>query len=206
MKHFKVISGIVSGSMLALGAGTLQAQTDVVETFNVQLTARASTNVTVNNIYKSKIVSMKVGNKDILSLLETATTNDFAGATLVYLLDSPAPFQVRRGTNVLANVSSFFTVDSSDDVYVETYNDNTGSDNYTGYWTQTLTFNDQRGHSFTLNGLVTEHYIASVANNVGVRKVSDTQTFNASGSGTADGDFALLSGTITSKGSGTDVW
>ena len=95
-------------------------------------------------------------------MLGKATTNDFKGATLVCVHRGQA-YQVRRGTNVVADVSEFFLDEGfSNDVIDQNFNSTTGKDSYHGFWLKTLTFDDNRGNSFRLNGMIEERYKAPV--------------------------------------------
>jgi hypothetical protein len=207
MKSRKLLTITAFIGLLALGASHIQAQEDVVQKINIKVTARQTVDEGWNgNVYTWSIDSMKINTKTILSLLGTATANDFTGASLVSVNFGDS-IQVRKGSDVLADVSSFFTEDSSYDVYKEKYNYSTGQDKYNGYWTQTIGFNDGAGHRFNLTGLVKESYSASAANSSYVRKISDSQTLNnGSGTGMWEGNFIVTSGNISVKGNGTDTW
>jgi hypothetical protein len=209
MKNIKSLAVTAVLGLLAASASNVQAsaEPEFAQTINYKLTIRTSTNWSTGNIQKSKIMSAKVTTKDILELLGEATTNDFTGAALVLINFGDGGVQVRQGTNVLADVTGFFNEESEDDVFIGTYDDDTGKDSYKGYWPQTIAFDDGRGNSFTFIGLVTESYSASAANDDDVRKISDTATLNGTGNGeTADGDYFVATGSITTKGKGTDIW
>lgn len=179
---------------------------------NVRLIAHVTTMSTTNgttHVEKMKIIHITT--KEILEMLGKATTNDFKGATLVCVHRGQA-YQVRHGTNVLADVSGFFSDEGfSQDVIDQNFNSTTGKDSYHGFWLRTLTFNDHRGNSFTLNGMIEERYTAPVADSTGMQDVSDTELLTGQGSGTLNsdfggttsaGDFALFSGTILFAGKG----
>jgi hypothetical protein len=207
MLHRKLLTALTAVVLSTAGAGSLRAQGDnIVQTVSYNVTAMATTNwYKSGGIYKDKIIKVKVDTKVILELLGEATTNDFTGATLV-LVNYGDAVQVRNGTNVLADVSAFFTEESDDDVWSGNYNDNTGQENYISYWTQRLGFDDGRGHRFTLNGLVTENFTASAANIGNIRQVSDKMTLKGSGTGEGEGEYFIVTGSVTTNGKGTDTW
>ncbi|MFO1476552.1 MAG: hypothetical protein U1F98_07870 [Verrucomicrobiota bacterium] len=204
--------GLVTGAWLALGASIAHAQ-DTALTLSFQLTARGFTTNWSGNVFKAKTYTGKVDTKIILGLLGDATASDFTGASLVLIFDPNSytnsnVFQVRRGTNIVADVSSFFTITSGEnDVYSETYDGNTGKDSYQGYWIQSLAFDDKNGHSFNLNGVTQETYNASAANKTTyIRKISESQKYTASGDGDDSGDYYIFTGTVSAKGGWTDTW
>lgn len=198
--------------MCLLAACCGHARGELIQTMNIRLVAHVTTMVTTNGttrIEKMKLV--RITTKEVLEMLAKATTNDFKGATLVCVHRGQA-YQVRRGTNILADVSAFFTEDaSSEDVIDQSFNSASGKDSYHGFWLRTMTFDDHRGNRFTLSGMIEEHYTAPVADDAGMQNVSDTELLTGQGSGTlnsdfgglsADGDFALFSGTLLLSGKG----
>jgi hypothetical protein len=209
MKMINLLGAMAVAGLVAFTGNYANAQgDDIVQKISIKLTARMETNWSVGDLYKYKIIKVKVNTKLILQLLEEATTNapgTFDGASLV-LVNYGDAVQVRNGTNVLADVSRYFDEDWSDDVSSGTYDDATGKDVYRGYWIQWLTFDDERGHRFDLTGMVTETFKASAADDQDVRKVSDSMTLNGAGPGEAEGEFLVISGKIVTKGKGTDIW
>jgi hypothetical protein len=210
MKTINLVGAAAVAGLLALSGTNVSAQVshEIIQPLNFKLLAQAETNWSLGSVTKYKLVSTKVDTKTMLSLLEAATTNApgaFFGASLVVVNFGDA-VQVRRGTNILADVSDFIETDTSDDVSSGAYDDNTGKDTYFGYYTQSLYFNDNNGHQFTLSGLIKETFTASAADADYVRKISDSVVFSASGTGTWDGEYIVLRGSITAKGKGTDIW
>jgi hypothetical protein len=74
---------------------------------------------------------------------------------------------------------------------------------------RTLTFDDQQGNRFTLNGLLEERYTAKTVDSQGMQQVSDDENLGGSGNGTlttANADqeeqFTLVTGTIIRSGKG----
>jgi hypothetical protein len=206
--NFKRLSVFLGSCSILLSCAN-NARSELVQTINIRLTAHVTTQVSTNGDTRSeRMKTVRITTKDILDMLGKATSNDFHGATLVSV-NRGAAFQVRHGTNVLADVSGFFTdEDFSADVIDQDFNSTTGKDNYHGFWMNTLTFNDQQGNNFTLTGMIEERYMAKTADAEGMQDVSDIETFNCSGTGTLastgaqEGQFALFSGTITLSGKG----
>src|SRR5947209_11505429 len=105
--RFRILNGLLVCGILLYVGGNVRAE--LVQTISVHLTAHVTTQVITNgttHIEKMKVVHITT--KEILDMLGKATTNDFKGATLVTVNRGQA-YQVRRGTNVVADVSSFFT-------------------------------------------------------------------------------------------------
>jgi len=209
-KNVFVLIGLCSLSLFLPNTG----HSELVQIINIHLIARVTTQVSTNGDTRSeRMKTVRITTKDILDMLGKATTNDFHGATLVCVHRGLA-YQVRRDTNVLADVSSFFIDEgASEDVIDQDFNSTTGKDNYHGFWMRTITFDDQRGDRFTLSGLLEEHYSAKPADSQGMQEVSDIEILGGAGTGTlepatapAGGDqnaqFALFKGTITLAGKG----
>jgi hypothetical protein len=208
----RFVPGLRLAALCLVAGFCCPAAAELIQTINFHLTAHVTTLVSTNgttHVEKMKIVHLTT--KEVLEMLGKATTNDFKGGTLVSVHRGQA-YQVRRGTNVVADVSGFFADEGfSQDVIDQNFNSASGKDSYHGFWLRTLTFNDHHGNSFTLNGIIEEHYTAPVADSSGMQNVSDTVLLTGQGSGTlngdfggatADGDFALFSGTILFSGKG----
>jgi hypothetical protein len=194
----------VSGLLAAgLSFGTV-AQGQLVQTINIHLTAHITTSNTTNGTtHVEKMKSVRLSTREILSMLAAATSNDFKNATLV-TVNRGESYQVRRGTNVLADVSAFFTFgDFSQDVIDQNFDSSTGKDFYHGFWLSGLGFDDHRGNSFSLNGIIEERFLGKTADAQEMQMVSDTENFSGSGTGTLNGEFDLLNGTILLSGKGT---
>lgn len=204
-KTFFVLFGLCSLSIFLPNSG----HSELVQIINIHLVARVTTQVTTNSDTRSERMKMvRITTKDILDMLGKATTNDFHGATLVYVHRGVA-YQVRRGTNVLADVSGFFIEGgASEDVIDQDFNSTTGKDNYHGFWMRSITFDDQQGNRFTLSGLLEEHYTAKPADSQGMQEVSDIEILSGAGTGTLaagadqNAQFALFNGTIILSGKG----
>jgi hypothetical protein len=199
-------------AIYVLAGFAVSARADLLQTINIRLAAHITTLDTTNGAtHTARMKVVHLTTKDILEMLAKATTNDFKGATLVCVHRGEA-YQVRRGTNIVADVSGFFLDEGfSSDVIDQNFNSTTGKDSYHGFWLRTLTFDDHHGNSFTLNGIIEEHYAAPVADASGMQDVSDTELLTGQGSGTltsdfggttVDGGFALFTGSILFTGKG----
>lgn len=176
---------------------------ELIQTMNFRLTARVTTEVSTNGDTRTEgMKSVRITTKEILDMLGQATGNDFHGATLVCVHRGES-YEVRRGDNVLADVSGFFTENgSSEDVIDQEFNSTTGKDNYHGFWLRSITFDDQNGDRFELSGMIEERYTAKTVDSQGMQNVSDMENLNCTGSGTLNGEFTLLSGTVLLSGKG----
>jgi hypothetical protein len=189
---------------------TTRGHAELVQTVNFHLTARVTTQSSTNGDTRiERMKSVRITTKEILGMLGKATGNDFHGATLVCVHRGEA-YQVRRGTNVLADVSdSFVEEGASEDIIDQDFNSTTGKDNYHGFWLRSITFDDQNGNRFTLSGMTEERYAAKAADSQQMQDVSDLETLNCTGSGTlttvnADqaAQFALFNGAVILSGKG----
>lgn len=152
----KITRQLIVVAILGLGllaTGTLRAQSNPLS-FQIKLAAMVQLPGATNrdSLYY-KATKVRIGNKEILDLLGAATTNDFTGATLVVASRSKGIVQVVDGSNVLADVSPFFTLDGSTNyVITGTANDQTSKYNFKQTWIKSISFNDGRGNSFTITG------------------------------------------------------
>src|SRR2546423_12957683 len=145
--------------------------------------------------------TVRLTTRDVLSMLGSATTNDFTGATLVSV-NLGESFQVRRGTTILADVTAFIAEETSDDAHDDTFDNNTGRENFHAFWTRTLTIDDGLGNRIQLTGLVDDRYTASAADTNGNQKISEVENFTGAGTGTLNGDLAVFSGSVLFSGRG----
>src|SRR5579862_7125423 len=182
----------------------INARAELIQTINIRLVARVTTqNTNEGDTHIEHMKAVRITTKDVLTMLGNATSNDFRGATLVSVHRGEA-YQVRRGTNVLADVSQFFSDGSaSADVIDQTFDSTTGKDFYHGFWLKNWTFDDQNGNRFELSGMIEEHYTAKTADSDGNQQVSDLYNYTCAGSGTlqtdpssSDGQFTLYTGTV----------
>lgn len=203
MRKSKLLIPIAVAGLLCAGAAGLQAQPYKL---NVELSAkfqklsdqRVGTSHTV--IWTTR--TMRVTNKDILSLLEIAYGADFTGDTLA--LSSSGDFEVLDGTNVVQNVSGFLSNlfnNESDSVSNETLNDNSGSNSGTDFFTASFTYSDPdpaHTNSFTFGGSEASHFTFNGHNG------HFTESFILTGAGAGDIESILqgkVPGTIILKGS-----
>jgi len=199
-------------AMCLLAGFCIQSRAELIQTVNIRLLAHVTTMVVTNGTtHIEKMRNVRITTKEVLEMLGKATTNDFKGATLVCVHRGTA-YQVRRGTNVVADVSEFFLDEGfSNDVIDQNFNSTTGKDSYHGFWLKTLTFDDHRGNSFRLSGMIEERYKAPVADSAGMQDVSDVELLTGQGTGTLNtdfggtdpkGEFVLFNGTILFSGKG----
>jgi hypothetical protein len=187
------------------------AHSELVQTVNYRLVARVKgPSSATNDTAMSRMTTVRITTKDILDMLGNATSNDFSGATLVCVHRGVA-YEVRRGANVLADVSAFFADQGATaDVVDQDINYTTGKDNYHGFWLRSFSCDDGNGDSLTLNSITEERYTAKPVDSQGMQVVSDIETLNGAGSGTLhtaanavqEGQFTVLSGTILLSGKG----
>src|SRR5436190_2352848 len=116
------------------------AHSELVQTVNFHFLARVTSPGSASgDTATRRMKTVRITTKDILDMLGNATSNDFRGATLVCVHRGVA-YEVRRGTNVQADVSAFFTDQgASADVVDQDINYTTGKDNYHGYWLRSFT-------------------------------------------------------------------
>ena|SRR5258707_250042 len=188
--------------LLPLGVGSsLQAQSNLNVT--IQLTIREhGTNTQSGNVLTSTLQTTRFATKDLLQILATSTGNNFTNAKLVRAsLDSDS-YLVIRGSNVLADVTSFFTEQFNASVSSGTQDQVTGRQNFHNYFTQQLLFNAGPGNNFNLSGAVTETYTTSPKDSLGNQKASEKMVFTPAGEGSLAGHFGVFTGTITTLGTG----
>jgi hypothetical protein len=223
MKNSKLITVLAVLGLLAANASAINGPPPAPLKTSFKLTVQAQDfdqqQVGSSTVYKSTILKVKVTNKEILKLLETAYTNNFTGDTLVadYVWHEFVIVDHVTG-NVVAYPSDngflSFTDDNESD-WVTKGSDNTGTDpdsyNHTHVLTNAILFNDPaHTNSFGISGL---EQLADSYNGKNY-KYSVSSTLTGSGTGTlltppadsgSDGvDFFVVSGTISIKGSGVD--
>ena len=206
-RQFVVFVGLCTLSLCFANTG----HAELVQTVNYHLVAHVTTQSSDNgDMHFRQMKTVRITTKDILDMLGNATSNDFSGATLVCVHRGVA-YEVRRGANVLADVSAFFADQGATaDVVDQDINYTTGKDNYHGFWLRSFSCDDGNGDSLTLNSITEERYTAKPVDSQGMQVVSDIETLNGAGSGTLhtaanavqEGQFTVLSGTILLSGKG----
>ena len=192
-------STILALSLLWLPVSRLQAQSNLA--VSVQLTVRTQDAGKLSGFVQTdRTRATRVTTKDILKWLGTALAKNFTGATLVRASANSTNYLVLKGSNVLADVSRFFSDNRSGLVYDETTYSRTRQDTFTGWRARTSTFDDGAGNKFSLTGLLTETYSAPAVDKQGNQRISETLTLNGAGAGELGGQFAIFSGTITASG------
>jgi hypothetical protein len=196
MKKTKLLTVIVALGLLAFGASNVLAQP---QTVNIRVTLqRQGPSTTHGSVTTDTIIKRSIDTKDLLDLLATATTNTFPKGVTLVLADENI-WQVRKGTNILADVSSFFTFVKGDIIDAGTFDQ--PKENFTDIYVPTLTFNDGHGNTFTFSGLATEHVSEGPIVH-GFQTLSDSLTIDGVGTGTIGGNSFIISGKITAIGSG----
>lgn len=195
----KITRQIFAATALGLGVlatGTLHAQSNPLSLqFKVTAVVQSATTTNKDSIFY-KTSKVRIGNKEILSLLGAATTNDFTGATLVLASRSQAIFQVVNGTTVLADVSRFFTLDGSTNyVIMGTANDTTSRYNVKYSWIKAITFDDGRGNSFKISGNEIDVLKAGAVSQ-GHQTFLETSTLKGVGEGRVGDAVGMCSGTV----------
>jgi hypothetical protein len=188
----------LSIALVCLAAAPAQAQ--LVQTLNIRVTARIqlASNV-VGSIQIDRIKTVRLTTTDVLRMLGTAMTNDFTGASLV-TVNFGERFEVRQGTNILADVSDFFGQTPTDPVFEAKYNAATAQDNYHAFWVRTIAIDDGLGNRIELTGLTDERFTATPVDRNGFQKISDVESFSGVGTGLLGGEYAVYSGSIVLSG------
>lgn len=177
---------------LGLGASGLQAAPSLANV-NLRIALTAKMQAPTDSGPPS-IQTVRITTKDLVSMLGAALTNDFTGAVL--------SVEGLEGTNVVLSgtrpglgredVTSYFTLAWGQDIWagVNEFVSRRGH----GVCMLTFGFNDGKGNSFTLTGLIREH----------TTWTSESWQMQAAGEGTLNGRFALFQGMI--RGSRTWNW
>lgn len=178
----------VIGALLAMGIAQSYAQTPVVVSqLNVALSGFAGDSSTATPV--------KITNKDVITALNNSSSAFGFGKSARLMIVVPAAggspsFLVREG-GTDTDVSSFFGTDSSDVV-------SNGKQQYEIF---SLSFDNGAGTSFNVNGFATDHIGKVNGKDTGVLE-DQVASFNSSvsGTGSKDGTFAILKGTVNAGG------
>ena len=210
MKTRQLIS-IIGVFTLALG-GAQQAPASATTnrlslalTFVAQSDTTTKTNASSGAItYSTKFDRSRRTDKDLLSLLQTATGTTFPSDAFIEVdndLFSEIVVTVRSKTgDVVADVSSYIHITiPSDDIYAWVYNAGTGARTSTDNYIVKVTFDDGAGNNFDVNGMATETFKATPIKN-GQQTLTDALFIPVTGIGLINGQSAVVKGTITLKG------
>jgi len=180
----------VIGVLLAVGAAQSYAQSPfVVSSLNISLSGFVGG--------PSSATPVKITNKDIINALNSSSSAFGFSKSAKLLIEVPAgggsPSFVVRDGGTDTDVSSFFGTDSSD-VVVTT----SGKTQYEIFF---LSFDNGAGETFDVNGFATDHIGTVNGKDTGKLEGEITSfTSNDSGTGSVDGAFAVLKGTIGASG------
>jgi hypothetical protein len=227
-KRTVIISSWVVGCIV-VGAASLRAQPSfpaflTTEALSVTLTAMIQTDSGVDISHgnttgtKDTTMKLKVTNKDFLNLIGAPT-----GAKLV-LMNNGGTLGWRKGTNDPTDSGIYSGIQSAGNVTLDkglqtetstatdTSSRTVSKSNYTGSYIATVavdtsSLSSTNAVAFQITGLATETQTDSqtdVENDSGsTTRTSSSHSFSvsAAGEGTVAGASALLSGTVSSKGS-----
>jgi hypothetical protein len=178
----------VIGAILALGIAQTYAQTPVVVSgLNIALSGFAGDS--------SSATPVRIGNKDIINALNSSSGGFSFSKAAKLMIVVPAgggsPSFIVRDGGTDTDVSDFFGTGSSDVV-------SNGKQQYEIF---TLSFDNGAGTDFDVNGFATDHIGKVNGKDTGVLDDQVT-SFNSSVSGTGDanGSFAILKGTVNASG------
>jgi hypothetical protein len=155
-------------------------------------------------IYSTKFEKFRRTDRDLLSLLQTATGTAFPSDAFIEVdndLFSELVVTVRSKTgDVLADVSSYIHLTiPSDDIYAWVYDTGTGARTSRDNYIVRVTFDDGAGNSFDVNGMATETFKATPIKN-GQQTLTDALFIPVTGIASINGQSAVAKGTITLKG------
>lgn len=180
----------VIGALLAVGIAQSHAQTPVVvSSLNISLSGFAGG--------PSGAAQVKVTNKDIINALNSSSSAFGFSKNAKLLIVVPAaggsPSFLVRDAGTDTDVSDFFGTDSSDVVVP--------SNGKTQYEIFFLSFDNGAGESFDVNGFATDHIGTVNGKDTGKLEGQVTSfTSNDSGTGTVDGTFMVVKGTVNASG------
>lgn len=224
MKNTKtLLFGFSLAATVFTGLQSAQANnpsTNIIQNISVALTFRTQgptkINFPVRNENTETVLSSAVTTKTVINWLGAATTNKFpAAARLVRVLaDNSAgrtiAYQVRSGTNILADVTPFFAqTTSSDKMDFSTLNLLTGArsggvyENLHVQFTNAAPFNLVPNFSVGGSAIVTYNSI-KIGSVYHISEAISAPTLAGSGMGT-NGLPALITGSLTVISTGTEI-
>jgi hypothetical protein len=182
----------VIGALLALGG--------VAQTYaqsNAVVVSQLNINVSGFTGGASSATPVKITNKDVINSLNASSSAFTFSKNAKLLFVVPAgggtPSVVVRDGSTDTDVSSFFTTDSSDVVVA--------TNGKTQYEIFHLTFDNGKGNTFDVNGFATDHIGTVNGKDTGKLDGQITSfTSNVSGTGSVDGTFSVVKGTVGASG------
>jgi hypothetical protein len=192
-----------------------QEQTDEVMAMNIQLTMVLQGPTTTTRTTASTAVTVvNVTTRDVIKALGTATGNTFSrNAKLVLLTPTNSldywvwTYQVQDGSNTV-DVTGFFSHQPGQSVGSDTLNTRNGNSGSTDYSIDSFSVNDAGGFpSLSLHfygggfTVTSSHGVVQHGQVVGQ---IDRLTANVSGTGDYQGNYAVVTGSITATGIGTE--
>lgn len=204
---------IVTAMAAVLGAGTAQIladQTNVVQNLSIQLVSyKQGQTVTNRNIVDTSVDQARIGNRQVISELGTATGNSFSQAADLVVVTPMAggnsSIQVRDGTTVV-DVSTYFTYQMvSGSVSHSIANLKTGKSSGVEYSVQEFGLMDAPGLApltvhFDVRGVAVESWATG-----GALGTQNDLTAEVSGSGDDGGNVLILRGTVRVRGYSLEV-
>ncbi len=160
-------------------------------------------------LYKVSTSAVRIATKDILSLIAAAQGTSFPAGSRLILKTSGTNHtflvQDKLGTTVLdASAQGYFGVGAyGPAVRKGQSNSKTGQQAFTASYTYANQFNDTKGTSIDLNGLVQETYSWTAVDKKGQQKISDSNTLTGYGQGTVNNSASTFSEKISATGATT---
>jgi hypothetical protein len=187
--------------ILALSEGKLQAQYYPLA-LNATLTVRfQESSSDRNGVSSYKTTVARLETKDLLKLLGAATSTNLDGARLVLAGRTSTNFEVLRGTNILMDVSRFFSINDSTNVLADgSANSGTGVYRLENCFMRTVSFNDGAGTSFGFSGMAQDDFHGGSSGSHGQQNFGETVTLTGAGPGQYNAKFAIFSGSLTLAG------
>ena len=196
----KIMKLAVIGTLIAIGISTANAQTtntNVVLGLNIALSGFRQAD-------ESNAAPVRITTKDVLNALNASSGGFNFGRSaklVVVSSDGGGPsFFVREKTGtttVSTDVSAYFTTSQTDEIIAKNGN---------RYSILTVTFDNGAGTDFNVNGFATRKQGRLSGRGIGViTGVTTGLTATVSGTGHANGDSAVLKGTVGASGPKAEI-
>jgi hypothetical protein len=216
MKKFLTLATIAACVLAATSrTASAQSQTDEVMAMNIQLTmVIQGPTTTTRNAVSTGVTVVNVTTRDVINALGAATGNTFnKNAKLVLLTPTNSldywlwTFQVQDG-NVAVDVTGFFSHQPGQSVGSATLNTRNGNAASTDYSIDSFSVNDAGGFPslslhFSGGGFTTTSSHGVVQHGQVVGQI-DRLTASVSGTGDYQGNYAVVTGSISANGIGTE--